>query len=285
MWRQVNPFCSSLFFFFFFWSSFLIASEPSCFCWLGALPIRRLCLQTSEEQRKGNYKSKQEAPFKDLPSTGMTSECGSIKIRPLLEWHLVLLRNHCSEGPWNFSLQTSFRGPQEKSNSLFKWCPLIFFCMRLLFRVKRTRATVGETCVLVPVSLLNSCVTLDKSHTLYILHFLLYRGSWSLPISHQLSCGILPWCNGSQGHFQASWYSQPEVMDQKGSLTKLGFSSHMGYKINVKHIVRSKGREISPLRPLLLWPSGNSVTNNHVSLQADPSPVRTQMRLQPQLTP
>lgn len=47
--------------------------------------------------------------------------------------------------------------------------------MRLLFRVKRTRATVGETCVLVPVSLLNSCVTLDKSHTLYILHFLLYK--------------------------------------------------------------------------------------------------------------
>ena len=129
-----------------------------------------------EEQRKGNHKSKHEAPFKDAPSTstGHVCECGSNRIRPLPEHCLVLPRNRYSKQPWNLSLQTFFRDPQEKSNSffystlwglgvclvfLFVWyidrffclfvCLFLFFVFWLLYSIwsSRTRDQIWATAV------------------------------------------------------------------------------------------------------------------------------------------
>lgn len=100
------------------WDLIPRSTRASTCLWAGGLAHKETMF-TESMRGRATDNLKQEAPFKDIPSTGMLSECGSLKIRPGPECCLVLLGHHCSEQPWNSSLQTFFRGPQEKFNSFF----------------------------------------------------------------------------------------------------------------------------------------------------------------------
>lgn len=81
---------------------------------------------------------------------------------------------------------------------------------------------------------------------------------WIRKVIWLLSCGILPWWNNGV----AFMWAPPEAMKEKGSYTKLRCANHTVHEDNLKHTMRSKGKEMGLVH---IRRKGYQWQNNHTS--------------------